>query len=127
MIIRLLTGLSLVADFTVAATSGSAPLALNFVNTSTGNITSYTWRFGDGAMSQSANPVHVYTVAGTYSISLTVSGPEGIATKTCAGCLTVARMAGSLHRAHAANLDALDDLRLRAGQPGVSPLSPAFR
>jgi len=117
----------LTADFTVAATSGSAPLALNFVNTSIGNITSYTWRFGDGAESQAENPVHVYTVAGTYSISLTVTGPEGTATKTCAGCLTVARTAGSLHRAHAVNLDAIDDLRSRARQPGVSPVSPAFR
>ncbi|MDQ3565320.1 MAG: PKD domain-containing protein, partial [Pseudomonadota bacterium] len=36
-----------VANFTASPTSGTAPLAVNFTNSSTGNITSYSWKFGD--------------------------------------------------------------------------------
>ena len=35
-----------VAGFTASATSGVAPLAMNFTNTSTGSISTYAWTFG---------------------------------------------------------------------------------
>jgi PKD repeat protein len=40
-----------------------------FVNSST-NATSYEWSFGDGTSSSSASPSHMYTVAGTYTVTL---------------------------------------------------------
>jgi PKD repeat protein len=78
-----------VANFAASTTSGVAPLALNFSNTSTGNITGYRWTFGDGATSTAANPSHVYSVAGTYTVSLTVSGPAGTNTRTLANYIRV--------------------------------------
>ncbi len=37
-----------------------------------GNIVNYTWDFGDGAVGYGVSPTHVYTVAGDYTVVLTV-------------------------------------------------------
>jgi serine/threonine protein phosphatase PrpC/PKD repeat protein len=68
-----------VAAFTVSPTSGTAPLTVTILDASTGPINSYLWNFGDGSpLSLSSMPgVHTYNTAGTYTISLTVSGPGG--------------------------------------------------
>ncbi len=50
---------------------------VSFINQSTGNITSYQWRFGDGNGSETASPTHTYTSSGNYTATLTVSGPGG--------------------------------------------------
>jgi PKD repeat protein len=78
-----------VAQFSASATSGTAPLALNFLNTSTGTISTYAWVFGDGTTSSSQNPSHVYSSAGVYTVSLTVTGPGGTNTKTNSNYITV--------------------------------------
>ena len=78
-----------VAQFTASTTSGVAPLALNFLNTSTGTITSYGWNFGDGTTSTAASPGHVYAAAGVYTVSLTVTGPGGTNTQTRNSYVTV--------------------------------------
>ncbi len=78
-----------VAQFTATPTSGLAPLTVNFTNTSTGSITSYAWAFGDGTTSTAANPVKVYSAAGTYTVSLTVTGPGGSNTQTRTNYITV--------------------------------------
>ncbi|MHC4586729.1 MAG: PKD domain-containing protein [Planctomycetota bacterium] len=68
------TGVScdIVADFNASPTSGCADLdVVTFTNKSTGTITSWFWDFGDGGTSTEQNPSHTYTVAGTYTVSLT--------------------------------------------------------
>ena len=78
-----------VAAFAASATTGVAPFAINFINSSTGNITSYAWTFGDGTTSTVQNPAHVYSKAGPYTVSLTVAGPGGTNTRTLANYVTV--------------------------------------
>ncbi len=78
-----------VASFSASTTTGAAPLALNFLNASTGTITSYAWSFGDGTTSTAASPSHVYAAAGVYTVSLTVTGPGGSNAKTKANYITV--------------------------------------
>jgi PKD repeat protein len=78
-----------VADFSATPTSGSAPLAINFSDTSTGNITAWSWNFGDGNSSNAQNPSHTYAAAGTFAVALTVTGPGGSNTKTLTGYITV--------------------------------------
>ena len=78
-----------VAQFTASTTSGIAPLAMNFLNTSTGNISTYEWNFGDGTTSAVQSPSHVYAAAGSYSVSLTVTGPGGTNTLTESDYMTV--------------------------------------
>ncbi len=60
------------AAFSPSKTSGVFPLEVDFVDRSTGNVTSWTWDFGDGSSSNEQNPTHVFTDAGRYTISLTV-------------------------------------------------------
>ena len=78
-----------VADFSPDSPGGEAPVTVSFMNMSTGDITSYSWDFGDGGGSTTQNPSHTYTTAGTYSVSLTVTGPGGSDTATCGSCIVV--------------------------------------
>ena len=57
--------------------SGALPLAVGFRDLSTGVPTSWLWDFGDGNTSTQQNPVHTYTVADAYSVSLTVANALG--------------------------------------------------
>ena len=65
------------AQFISNTTSGTAPLTVQFNDSSNGTVTSYAWDFGDGANSTEKNPVHTYTSYGTYNVSLTVTNTAG--------------------------------------------------
>ncbi|MCC7231337.1 MAG: PKD domain-containing protein [Bacteroidia bacterium] len=54
----------------------SSNLAVNFTDQSWGNITSWSWDFGDGITSGQQHPAHTYTVEGDYTVCLTISGPQ---------------------------------------------------
>lgn len=58
------------AAFTVTTGSG---LTVVFTDESTGNVDVYRWNFGDGRTSSARNPVHTYSSAGEYAVTLTVS------------------------------------------------------
>ena len=65
------------AAFSAAPLSGGAPLTVSFTDASTGEITSWLWNFGDGSISTQQNPIHVYSLPGTYHVTLSVTGPGG--------------------------------------------------
>jgi PKD repeat protein len=68
------------ADFTGTPTSGFAPLQVDFTDQSTdggATITSWLWRFGDGATSTAQNPSHTYGTPGTYDVTLRVTNSAG--------------------------------------------------
>jgi PKD repeat protein len=56
-----------------------AALRCDFTDSSTDDIglAGWSWSFGDAASSPDQNPVHTYTTAGTYDVSLTVTDAEG--------------------------------------------------
>jgi len=64
-------------DFTGEPVEGSAPLVVQFAQDITGPVTEYEWLFGEGGTSSMPNPVYVYTIPGTYSVTLTATGPGG--------------------------------------------------
>jgi PKD repeat protein len=45
---------------------------------SDGTIVSYSWDFGDALTSTSQNPTHVYVKEGIYSVTLTITGNDGL-------------------------------------------------
>ncbi len=58
---------------TLSCTTG--PVIFN--NLSSGPGLTFLWDFGDGTTSRQQNPVHLYTVEGSYTISLTVTDMYG--------------------------------------------------
>ena len=77
------------ASFTATPTTGTAPLAVQFTDTSTGSPTSRSWDFGDGsAVDATANPSHTFTntttspVTRTVTLTVTNSGGSNSTTKT---------------------------------------------
>jgi hypothetical protein len=48
-----------------------------FSNTSTGDNLSYVWSFGDGQTGTQASPSHIYSQAGTYTVTLTATNSAG--------------------------------------------------
>ena len=60
-------------DFTPTDTSGCLPLTVQFTglaSLSTGNISAWSWSFGDGKYASVQNPLHTYLDDGTYDVSL---------------------------------------------------------
>ncbi len=73
----------LVAAFSGNPTAGCAPLAVQFTDESYGGeITSWSWTFGDGATSVAQHPAHIYLEPGRRTVTLTVSGPSGSDSET---------------------------------------------
>jgi PKD repeat protein len=84
-----------VASFTPIQASGSDPLTVNFTDTSTGDIKSWDWDFGDGSKTTVTAPnkadvshIYQYGTNGAYTVSLTVTSTTNIQ-KTATGKITV--------------------------------------
>lgn len=67
-----------VADFSVDSDPSAINENVKFYADKSHIIESYTWDFGDGTTSSNATTSHVYTVPGTYNVSLTVQNPCGV-------------------------------------------------
>ena len=78
-----------VVNFTATPRNGSAPLAVNFTDLSTGNPSGWNWSFGDGGNSTEANSTHTYTAAGNYTVNLTVDNACGSNTTSKTGYISV--------------------------------------
>ncbi len=76
------------AAFTVSTTTGQAPCQMTFADASTGHPSSWTWDFGDGTTGTGHNPNHLYTAAGSYDVTLTVSNAAGSDTLTVTDYIT---------------------------------------
>lgn len=78
-----------VAQFEGFPTSGDRPLTVLFTDESTNSPTSWLWDFGDGHLSAEKNPMHIYTVAGVYTVSLLATNAGGNDMETKPGYITV--------------------------------------
>ncbi len=72
------------AEFNANPTGGLAPLEVQFNNISTGEPSSFVWKFGDGGSSSDENPKYTYKTPGIFTVSLMASNQSGadIETKT---------------------------------------------
>jgi len=80
-----------VAAFSASPTSGKAPLKVKFTDKSAGTLTSWKWSFGDGTYSTQKNPVHTYSKAGKYTVSLSVKNSKGSNTKNTSEYIIVSK------------------------------------
>lgn len=74
-----------VVDFSAVNPVGCSPLAVTFNDHSSltaGNIISRQWDFGDGVLSEEQTPHHVYTLPGSFNVTLKVIAANG-----CSGTL----------------------------------------
>jgi PKD repeat protein len=79
-------------DFSGNPTIGVAPYSVTFTDLSTNGgatITSWSWTFGDGGTSTAQSPAHLYTVPGTYTVSLTATNSAGPGSTTKTSYITV--------------------------------------
>ena len=74
--IQVLSGTPLLANFTTSNSIGTAPLAVQFTDTSIGDPTAWIWDFGDNGTSNEQHPVHTYKTAGNYTVSLTAKNAD---------------------------------------------------
>ncbi len=65
--------------FEVNVEGGPAPLAVQFSPRSRDGELVYRWDFGDGVVSEEANPQHSFETPGNYVVTLTISGVDGVA------------------------------------------------
>jgi len=68
------------AAFTSSVQGGCEDLTVNFTDTSPETATEIEWDFGDGNISNAANPIHTYEVPGCYTVKLS---------RTAQGCPSV--------------------------------------
>ena len=61
------------AAFSVNKTSGVFPLTISFSDRSKGNVSGWSWNFGDGNTSTEQSPSHTFASAGKYTVSLQVT------------------------------------------------------
>ncbi|WP_141241803.1 DUF3344 domain-containing protein, partial [Methanosarcina spelaei] len=81
--------LSPVSNFSSNATSGNAPLSVQFKDESTNSPTSWEWDFGDGKTSTEQNPSHTYETVGTYTVNLTAMNYGGSNSTTKTNYITI--------------------------------------
>ncbi len=79
------------AKFSADVAAGTPPLLVAFIDHSSGGVTNWSWDFnGDGNPdSTEQNPVVSFAQPGTYTVTLTVSGPYGEDTKVSVGYINV--------------------------------------
>ena len=70
------------AKFNAVADS-LTPLVFYFDDASSGTADTWSWSFGDGTVGTGANVQHVYTMAGTYYVCLTIANSMGCSSYTC--------------------------------------------
>jgi len=70
------------ANFTASPTEGMTPLTVIFTNTSSGDYTSSLWDLGDRVTSTLESPTHTYSLPGSYTVTLTISGLGEVDTLT---------------------------------------------
>ena len=82
-----------ISAITSTTTNGEVPLTVVFSDSASGNITNWVWNFGDGTIvtnTTGSSVTNTYTYAGSYSVTLTVTGPSGTYTRTVVNDIVVA-------------------------------------
>jgi uncharacterized repeat protein (TIGR01451 family) len=117
------------ATFAGDPVDGPAPLLVTFSNLSTGDYDVCEWDFGDGTLVSDCGSVgHTYAAAGSYTVTLTVSGPGGTASRVQEAYITVDRpvepvSSVALHQTPVGDIFVGNTVRFEADARGTVPFS----
>jgi PKD repeat protein len=64
-------------SFSGSPTFGPAPLTVDFSGLTGKQVNEWTWDFGDGDSSDVADPTHLYSEPGYYTVTVSIETPEG--------------------------------------------------
>ncbi len=80
-----------VANFTATPLTGTAPLAVQFTDTSTGTPISWAWDFNNDGITDNTtqSPSYTYATAGTFTVNLTVTNAKGSDSEVKTGYISV--------------------------------------
>jgi len=112
-----------VTAFTANPTSGTAPLAVQFNDTSVGTgITGWAWDFNNDGIIDSTdqNPVCVYNLPGDYTINLTITNAYGSNTTSKKECIIVRDLAPATSFT-ATNMRGIPPLAVQFNDTSTSP------
>lgn len=73
---------SVAPEPTIQSSGSCAAHQVDFTLQNQSDITAYTWNFGDGQSSSTAEPNHTYSNAGEYEVTLEVTGVNGCLNNT---------------------------------------------
>ena len=85
----------LIPNFTAFPLTGTAPLNIQFSDTSTGGLpSSWNWSFGDGSwfntsITAQRNPIHAYVTPGTYTVTMVVENFTVASSVSKSGYITI--------------------------------------
>ncbi len=88
--------LKAVAGDDVQTTAGTPALFDGSGSTPAGEITGYSWNFGDGTTADGESVKHTYTTPGTYTATLTVTAPSGTSSASVQVVVTAAAPAAQI-------------------------------
>jgi PKD repeat protein len=102
-------------------------LTVNFtdLSTSSNNITSWLWDFGDGTTSDVQNPSHTYAHAGTYNVCLTIHDELGCSSTVCHH-ITLHNTSPSCHASFTFIIDSTGTVHFTNTSTGVTPNTTYF-
>lgn len=126
------------ADFSADPTGGAQPVKVTFTDRSAtlgflridysalAPLYGWEWDFGDGTGSTARNTSHDYTIAGEYTVSLTVSNMFGTTTLTKPNFIKVTTPAASPTARFSFTVDSANNLKLNFkddSTPGSRPIT----
>jgi PKD repeat protein len=88
-----------IANFSATPLNGSAPLTVNFTDTSTNSPTSWQWDFTNNGSVDSTlqNPTYTYNDSGTYTVKLIATNAGGSDTEIKSNYITVSDPPSPIH------------------------------
>ncbi len=113
------------AAFSATPTAARVPMTVAFTDQSIGQVTSWSWDFGDTGTSTERNPTHTYVLPGTYTVSLTVTGPFGSDTETKTACISAQPAAADFNGDGDIDLGDFANMQICYNGPNRAPTLPA--
>jgi PKD repeat protein len=89
-----------IAAFSALPTVGCSPLQVQFTDLSQNNPTTYAWDIDNNGTTDytTQNPLHIYSIPGTYSVKLTVTSGSGMNSATMTNMITVNQSPSAIGR-----------------------------